>query len=104
LTWKLTEIEENERKTISRELHDQIGQNLAILGLNSTSCKTLMTDAASNLVRSRLQDSIALVKQTTVDIRNLIADLRSPVLDDYGLVAAVKLYTENNAPSVRAST
>lgn len=97
LTWKLTEIEENERKTISRELHDQIGQNLAILGLNLNILQTLMTDSSKDLVKSRLMDSIALVKQTTVDIRNLIANLRSPVLDDYGLVAAIKLYGEQCA-------
>jgi len=97
LTWKLSEIEENERKTISRELHDQIGQNLAILGLNLNILQTLMADTASDLVQSRLKDSIALVKQTTVDIRNLIVDLRSPVLDDYGLVAAIKLYGEQCA-------
>ena len=94
LTWKLTEIEENERKTISRELHDQIGQNLAILGLNLNILQTLMAESSTDLIQSRLMDSINLVKQTTIDIRNLIADLRSPVLDDYGLVAAIKLYGE----------
>lgn len=97
LTWKLSEIEENERKAISRELHDQVGQNLAILGLNLNILKTLMADVSSDLIHSRLKDSISLVKETTIDIRNLIANLRSPVLDDYGLVAAIKLYGEQCA-------
>ncbi len=92
LTCKLSEFEENERKKISRELHDLIGQNLAILGLNLTMLQTLIPDESAELIQSRLKDSLALVKQTTAGIRNLVADLRSPVLDDYGLVAAVRLY------------
>jgi PAS domain S-box-containing protein len=93
----LSEFEENERRKISRELHDLIGQNLAILGLNLNMLQTLIPDPSSELIQSRLKDSLALVKQTTADIRNLMADLRSPVLDDYGLVAAIKLYGEQCA-------
>ena len=94
LTWKLSEIEENERKMIASELHDQIGQNLAILGLNLNILKTLIAEQSTELIHSRLIDSMSLVKQTTEGIRNLMANLRSPVLDDYGLVAAVRLYGE----------
>jgi len=97
LTWKLSEIEENERKMIARELHDQIGQNLAILGLNLNILQTMMNDPSPDLIRSRLKDSLVLVKQTTEGIRNLMANLRSPVLDDYGLVAAIRLYGEQCA-------
>ncbi len=92
LRGKLSEFEENERKKISRELHDQIGQNLAIVGLNLNMLQTLLPDPSAELVRSRLRDSLVLVKQTTASIRNLMTDLRSPVLDDYGLFAAVRLY------------
>jgi PAS domain S-box-containing protein len=97
LRWKLSEFEENERKKISRELHDLIGQNLAILGLNLNMLRTLLPDKPTELIQSRLKDSLALVKQTTADIRNLMADLRSPVLDDYGLVAAIRLYGDQSA-------
>ncbi len=92
LRGKLSEFEENERKKISRELHDQIGQNLAIVGLNMNMLQTLIPDDSTELIRSRLRDSLSLIKQTTASIRNLMTDLRSPVLDDYGLVAAIRLY------------
>lgn len=92
LRWKLSESEENERRDISRELHDRIGQNLAILGLNLNMLQTLLPGKSTELIQSRLKDSLALVKQTTANIRNLMADMRSPVLDDYGLVAAIRLY------------
>ena len=97
LTWEMAELEENNRKIISRELHDRIGQNLAILGLNITMLNTLIPQEYSELVQPRIADSLAIVKQTTESIRNLMEDLRSPVLDDYGLEAAIRLYGEQCA-------
>jgi len=94
LTWEMAELEENNRKIISRELHDRIGQNLAILGLNINMLKTIIPQEYSELVDSRITDSLAVVKQTTDSIRNLMEELRSPVLDDYGLEAAIRLYGE----------
>jgi two-component system sensor histidine kinase UhpB len=46
----------------------------------------------TGLVRSRLDDSLVLVEQTTERIRDVMAELRPPVLDDYGLVAALHWY------------
>ena len=45
-------------------------------------------------MRSRLDDSLSLVEQTTERIRDVMADLRPPVLDDYGLVATLHWYAE----------
>jgi signal transduction histidine kinase len=92
LAWRLAESGETERKKLSRELHDQVGQNLTILGVNLNLLKSLIPGDAVSLVHSRLNDSLLLVKQTTERIRNVMTSLRSPVLDDYGLVAAIDLY------------
>jgi signal transduction histidine kinase len=92
LTWRLAEAGESERKAVSRELHDEIGQNLTILGLNLNLLRSLIPKESADLVHSRLADSLALVKQTTERTRNLMNNIRSPVLDDYGLVAAIELY------------
>ncbi|MHB8830463.1 MAG: cache domain-containing protein, partial [Syntrophales bacterium] len=97
LTWEMAELEENNRKIISRELHDRIGQNLAILGLNINMLKTMLPEKYSELIHPRIADSLAIVKQTTDSIRNLMEELRSPVLDDYGLEAAIRLYGEQCA-------
>ncbi|MBI5602870.1 MAG: hypothetical protein HY879_05905 [Deltaproteobacteria bacterium] len=94
LGWRLSETEEKGRKALSRELHDQIGQNLTILGVNLTILRSLIPREAPALVYSRITDSVALVKQTTEKVRNLMSDLRSPVLDDYGLVAALDHYAK----------
>jgi signal transduction histidine kinase/ABC-type uncharacterized transport system substrate-binding protein len=92
LAWRLAETEDKERKRLSRELHDQIGQNLTILGVNLNLLRSLIPKDAVELVRSRISDSLALIKQTAERTRGLMGNLRSPVLDDYGLVAAIELY------------
>ena len=94
LGWRLAESEETQRKALSRELHDQIGQNLTILGVNLNILRSLVPKNTADLVHSRINDSLLLVKQTTERIRNLMNNLRSPVLDDYGLVAAIDLHAK----------
>jgi signal transduction histidine kinase len=97
LAWRLAETEDKERKRLSRELHDQIGQNLTILGVNLNLLRSLTPENAEELARSRISDSLALVKQTAERTRGLMGNLRSPVLDDYGLVAAIDLYGKQYA-------
>jgi signal transduction histidine kinase len=92
LSWRLAEAEETERKMLSRELHDEIGQNLTILGVNLNLLRSLIPRESLDLIHSRIGDSLVIVKQTTERVRNLMSNLRSPVLDDYGLVAAIDLY------------
>jgi PAS domain S-box-containing protein len=94
LSAKLSEAEETERKRISRELHDQVGQNLATLGLNLNILLTMIPAASADAVRSRLEDSLNLVQQTTQYTRDLMAELRPPVMDDYGLMASIRWYGE----------
>jgi len=81
----------------AEELHDQVGQNLTALGINLNIVRAQMPGEAGAPVRSRLDDSLSLVEQTTERIRDVMADLRPPVLDDYGLVAALHWYGEQFA-------
>jgi signal transduction histidine kinase/DNA-binding NarL/FixJ family response regulator len=90
LATQMAEVEEAERKRLARELHDQVGQSLTALGINLNIVRTQMPKEATDVVLSRLDDSLALVEQTTERIRDVMADLRPPVLDDYGLVAALR--------------
>jgi len=92
LAARLAEAEEAERQRLARELHDQVGQNLTALGINLNILRTQMLGKAAGPVRSRLDDSLALVEQTTERIRDVMADLRPPGLDDYGLLAALRWY------------
>ena len=93
---RLVEIEEAERRRIARELHDRVGQNLSALTISLN----LVAQQAKELspeVRSRLEDAQALVDATLQSIENLMTDLRPPLLDEYGLGAALGAYAEEFA-------
>ncbi len=97
LTARLAEVAESERQRLARELHDQVGQNLTALGINLNIIRTQVPEELRASVQSRLEDSVALVEQMAERIRDLMADLRPPVLDDYGLVSALHWYGEQFA-------
>lgn len=103
LTMRLAEAEEAERQRLARELHDQVGQNLTALGLNLNIVRSQMPREVADAARSRIDDSLVLVEQTTERIRGVMADLRPPVLDDYGLVAALRWYGTRFASRVGVS-
>jgi PAS domain S-box-containing protein len=94
LAGRLAEVQEVERKQLSRELHDRVGRNLTALGLNLNIIRSRLSEIAleQGSVQARLDDSLTLVEQTTEYIRDVMANLRPPVLDDYGLVAALNWY------------
>jgi signal transduction histidine kinase len=90
---RLAEAEENERRKLSRELHDQVGQNLTALSINLNIIGNLLSPKVPDKVLSRLNDSLILVEETAKHIRDVMAELRPPVLDDYGLLATLKWYS-----------
>jgi signal transduction histidine kinase len=94
LTGQLAEVAEAERQRLARELHDQVGQRLTALGINLNIVRTQLPEEAGDAIRSRLDDSLFLVEQTTECIRDVTVNLRPPVLDDCGLVAALYGYAE----------
>ncbi|TAK84975.1 MAG: PAS domain S-box protein [Betaproteobacteria bacterium] len=94
LTRRLVQAEELERRRIARELHDRVGQNLSALNINLDIVLGQLEDAES---RRRLEDSLALVDATLQSIESVMADLRPPLLDEYGLAAALAWYAEEYA-------
>jgi PAS domain S-box-containing protein len=105
LAARLAEVQEVERKQLSRELHDRVGRNLTALGLNLNIVRSRLGEIAfeNGPIQARLDDSLALVEQTTEYIRDVMANLRPPVLDDYGLVAALEWYGTQLASRVSFS-
>ncbi len=94
LTGRLTEVEESERKRLARELHDKVGPNLTALNINFSIINNILPEGIKEEVHSRLADSHTLVEETAEVIRDVIAELRPHVLDDYGLMAALRWYGE----------
>ncbi len=96
LSARLAEVQEAERKQLAQELHDRVGQSLTVLGINLSLIRGQIPEGA-DLLRSRLEDSLLLVEETTGHIRNVMAELRPAVLDDYGLVAGLRWYSHQIA-------
>ena len=91
---RYVEAEENERKRIVGELHDQIGQSLSALTLNIDFVCNKLSLPSEDSVQQRLTDSLKILEQTTTVVRNMMAVLRPTVLDDYGIEAALRWYAD----------
>ena len=90
LSHRLRTVEETERRAISRELHDRIGQELSTLGLILGSLGAKLPRESLRAVEKPLQDMQGLLKSMVANVRDVMAELRPPVLDDYGLLAALR--------------
>lgn len=88
---KLIEAQEDERRRISRELHDQIGQILTAVKMN---LYTVQKVCQSSEAGSYVKDNIEAVDEALRLVRDLSVDLRPPVLDDLGLVTALRWYVD----------
>lgn len=97
LSRRLVELHEESRLALSRELHDRVGQNLTALSINLGIVLGQLPDAVKPAVAPRLHDSQELVEATVDVITDVMADLRPPLLDDYGLLPALKSIAEQFA-------
>jgi two-component system, NarL family, sensor histidine kinase UhpB len=91
---RLIVLEENLRKKVSRELHDDIGQELTALGLNLAHIDTKLQAEAGGDLRATLADSRKLTKEISRSVRNLMVELRPTQLEEYGLASAIRSYGE----------
>jgi PAS domain S-box-containing protein len=89
---RLVDVEEAERRRMGRELHDVVGQALTALNINLSIIRGQLPGDVDSGIRARLQESIRQAEAIMEAIRFMMAELRPPVLDDYGLVPAVRWY------------
>jgi signal transduction histidine kinase len=91
---RLVEVQETERRVLANDLHDLVGQKLTALNINLNIVKLESAPWMAAGIGARLNDSIKLVEETIESIRNVMAELRPAVLDDYGLTAVLRWYAE----------
>lgn len=91
---RLVEMEEDLRKKLATELHDEIARDLTVLGMNISIISSTLADDAPNNLPARIEDSARLIEGISRTTRNIMAGLRPPVLDDYGLVSALRWFSE----------
>jgi signal transduction histidine kinase len=93
---KVIGAQEEERRRIARELHDQTCQTLAALGMR---CQAALGAGESGALRDGLAEARALAQRTLDDVHRVIFDLRPSVLDDLGLFAAIRWVAERHLAS-----
>ncbi|HEY1288016.1 MAG TPA: ATP-binding protein [Burkholderiales bacterium] len=96
LSHRLFEVEETERRRLSRELHDRIGANLTALSLNLRLVRGEWQKSST-----RLDDSEKLLDSTAQLVRDVLTDMRPPGLDELGLLAALREHAEQVAQRSR---
>ena len=91
---KVIGAQEEERRRIARELHDETSQALTALAMGMEAV-TLAPSLSKEQLQEKLSRLKSLVVQTLDEVHNLIYDLRPSILDDLGLVAGLEWYAEN---------
>jgi two-component system NarL family sensor kinase len=94
---RLVMTREEERRRIRRDLHDGLGPTLASLRMQLSAVRRMVRDnpdEAEKLI-NELQDD---VNGATADIRRLVYELRPPMLDDLGLVVALRNFRLGDSP------
>ncbi len=94
LSRRLLSVQEEERRALARELHDDFGQQLAALKLNLA---MLERDLRDPMHRNRLNDCIQIIEYTREHIQNTARRLHPSILDDLGLVEALHWYARSQA-------
>lgn len=87
---KVMQIQEEERKRLSRELHDGVGQSMFSLLIQLD--RLISKDQAFGSELSKLRQDVAFVME---DIRGLARELRPSALDDLGVLPAIRTYIDN---------
>jgi signal transduction histidine kinase len=91
LLWRLMHAQEEERKRIAGDIHDRMGRQLFELFYGIDRCREAVrvTDPASGAMLARLGTD---ARACSDEIRNVMNELRPPVLDDFGFTEALREY------------
>jgi signal transduction histidine kinase len=95
LTARLLQLQDDERRRIARDLHDSVGQTMALLGINLANVEADI----QRLVRTVevVKGCQEIVRDTSTGLRTLSYLLHPPLLDENGLTSALPWYTQGFA-------
>ncbi len=94
LSRRLIEVQEDERRHLARELHDEIGQALTAINLN---LNMIAEETVNPAALAYLEDTNRIVSQLVQQIRTLSLDLRPSMLDDLGLISTLRWYLDRQS-------
>jgi len=90
LSGHLLRVQEDERKRISRELHDETGQALMVIRLYLGMLESTAAGRGSRSQKNKIRETVEVVDRTIEGIRRIIGRLSPLVLKELGLVAAIR--------------
>ncbi|MBN1188639.1 MAG: PAS domain S-box protein [Dehalococcoidales bacterium] len=90
LSRRLVDVQENERRSVARELHDEIGQSLTGLNLMMTQISRTGSDGSLSNILEAQEVVTELIRQ----VRDISLSLRPSMLDDLGLLPTLLWYIE----------
>ena len=90
LSARLVEAQENERRSISRELHDEVGQSLTGVLVEMANLSALIRTAERDEVAAKAVEIKRLMEASIGVVRNMALLLRPSMLDDLGLAPALQ--------------
>lgn len=107
LSAAMNTMQENERRRIARELHDELGQLLTALRLDLGVMRRDLRSVPTATLEERISNMLNLVDLTIKTVRRVATELRPAVLDDFGLRAAleqdVAVFSERTGVDVKLS-
>jgi PAS domain S-box-containing protein len=93
LSTRLLQLQDEERRRLGRELHDSLAQSVLAVNLNLAQAAQ-SADHFTAKTRHALDEARRLLQEMSQEIRTLSYLLHPPLLDELGLVSAIKEYTE----------
>ena len=90
LSARLVQAQETERRVLSRELHDEVGQSLSAVLIELRNLSTGLSTRPAEQARDQVETIRGLVESTIRVVRNMALLLRPSMLDDLGLVPALR--------------
>lgn len=95
LLGKVISAQEEERRRLARELHDETAQTIGALSIALDRARHGLGDTPPDAV-NQIHEAQGIVKRLLEDTRRLILDLRPMALEDLGLVPAIRWYAESH--------
>jgi signal transduction histidine kinase len=95
---RLASVEDDERRALHAELHDRVGANLSALRLEIDVVDALLARGDEAGARREIASAREIAVETMAMARDVMAELRPPALDDYGLAAALRTFAEAQSP------